>query len=258
MRYDPNLLRVVWLALLVALTTSQITPLHAASPTRAFPGSDACRVPDSVAWAGEFAAPLAQKVPLDSEVRIVVLGSSSTAGTGASSQQTSFVERFYHAIDAQTDRRVRVINAGVSGNTTTDMLRRLRKDVIDRQPALVIWQTGVNDALQGVPIDRFARELAQGIAQIKTQNIPLVLVDQQDFIGAAQLPNYDAYVAVIGKIAHREQVTVLQRYRVMQYLSKQRDGGLQSLLVKDGLHMNDFAHQCIGELLAAGIGRLLG
>jgi lysophospholipase L1-like esterase len=77
-------------------------------------------------------------------------------------------------------------------------------------------------------------------------------------LGAAKLPNFAGYVSEIEIAAREERVTLLQRYRVMRYLSQQRAGGLGSLLDTDGLHMNDYTHKCIGELLAAGIGRILG
>jgi lysophospholipase L1-like esterase len=257
MRFNIRHLRAHPLALVVILASSHVAPLSAVGPERS-PTSAVCHVPDTVAWSGNFAASLQRALTLEPEVRIVVLGSSSTAGTGASSAQTSFVEQFQRALGAQSHRRVHVFNAGVRGDTTADMLRRLRKDVIDRKPALVIWQTGVNDALRRVPIDRFSRELAQGIAEMKSRGVPVILLDQQDFIGAEKTPDYYAYVNVIQGIAQQKQVTLLQRYRVMRYLSERRDGGLRSLLGRDGLHMNDFAHRCIGELLAANIGRLLG
>jgi acyl-CoA thioesterase I len=258
MRHGFGTLLAHGFALAAILVSSQIAPLLAADHERDASRPAACLVPESVAWAGDVTDPLRHRLTDEQEVRIVVLGSSSTAGTGASSLQTSFVEQFKRAIGARSRRSIRVFNAGVAGDTTADMLRRLPKDVIARKPALVIWQTGVNDALKRVPIDRFGRELTLGIAELKTRAIPVILLDQQDFIGAAQTPNYAAYVAAVRNIAEQNQATLLQRFRVMRYLSRQRDGGLQSLLAKDGLHMNDFAHRCIGELLAASIGRLLG
>lgn len=256
MRFKIRFLRAVPSALVVILASSPLAPLSAVGPEGSAT-SAVCHVPDTVAWSGKFAASLQRALTTEPEVRIVVLGSSSTAGTGASSSQMSFVEQFHRALGAQSHRRIRVFNAGVRGDTTADMLRRLRKDVIDRKPALVVWQTGVNDALKRVPIDRFSSELAQGIAELKSRAIPVILLDQQDFIGAEQTPDYHAYVNVIRDLAQQEQVSLLQRYRVMRYLSERRHGGLRSLLA-DGLHMNDFAHRCIGELLATNVGRLLG
>jgi len=40
-----------------------------------------------------------------------------------------------------------VINSGIKGNTTTDILGRLKKDVLDKKPDLVILMVGTNDML---------------------------------------------------------------------------------------------------------------
>jgi acyl-CoA thioesterase-1 len=218
-----------------------------------------CRVPNVVAWGGASVIKLRQVPAEQPEVRVVFLGSSSTAGAGASSLQRSFVAQFDYALGGRIPSgRVQVFNAGINGDTTADMLRRLRTDVLSRRPAVVIWQTGINDVLQGVPVDKFRRELTSGIAELESRAIQVVLIDQQDFIGAAKLPNFAVYVSAIESVARQTRVTLLQRYRVMRYLSQQRAGGLASLLNSDGLHMNDYTHKCIGELLAARIGRILG
>jgi len=247
--------QVLGLILLAFCPTSDLWAADFRQPA----ASLACRVPDVVAWGGAAVDRLRQVTDEQSEVRIVFFGSSSTAGAGASSLQSSFVAQFSHAIAGRTaNGRVRVFNAGINGDTTADMMRRLSTDVLSRRPAIVIWQTGVNDVLRRVPLDQFRRELASGIAELKSRGIQVILVDQQDFLGAAKLPNFAGYVSEIEIAAREERVTLLQRYRVMRYLSQQRAGGLGSLLDTDGLHMNDYTHKCIGELLAAGIGRILG
>lgn len=247
-----------WLVL-ISWALCPAAPASAADTRQPEATSLACRVPDLVAWGAASDVRL-RNVPVEQpEVRIVFLGSSSTAGVGASTRQRSFVAQFDHALRGQTlSGRVQIFNAGINGDTTADMLRRLRTDVLSRQPAVVIWQMGVNDVLEGVPIDQFRRELTSGIAELTSRAIQVILIDPQDFIGAAKLPNFSGYVSTIESTARQTRVTLLQRYRVMRYLSQQRAGGLVSLLDPDGLHMNDYTHKCIGELLAAGIGRILG
>jgi lysophospholipase L1-like esterase len=149
------------------------------------------------------------------------------------------------------------VNAGVSGETTVEMLARLRRDVLQARPELVVWQTGTNDAIKGVPLETFSRALVDGLAEMRAQSIPVVVVDQQDLM-QGKSHDFDKYVSVMRSIADQGGVTLLHRYRVMRYLSQHRRGGLRSLLAKDGLHMNDYTHRCIGELLAAGIGRIFG
>lgn len=217
-----------------------------------------CRVPDDIAWSGTIAGSTRPPAPRDTPVRIVVLGSSSTVGAGATDPAHSYVAQLSRALATRdTTHTIQVFNAGINGQTAPDMLRRLRKDVLDRKPALVIWQTGVNDAIRGIGAKSFRESLQRGVAEMKTHGIAVVLVDQQDFTGAAKIPDYSSYVTAIADIAHQHNIRVLQRYRVMRYLSERRPGGLPSLLARDHLHMNDFAHTCIGELLADGIGRLL-
>lgn len=205
-----------------------------------------------------MAGPARKLTPSLNNPKIVALGSSSTAGAGASRPENGYVAQIARALETQKrGGRIQIINAGVNGHTTGDMLRRLRPDVLDRQPDLVIWQTGTNDALRQIPIENFRRDLARGVAELKAQGINIILIGQQDFGQAGTVKNYGAYVAAMEEIAQREGVTLLHRYRVMRYLALQHRGGLDELLAKDRLHMNDEAHRCIGELLAQGISRLL-
>ncbi|MBY0226235.1 MAG: SGNH/GDSL hydrolase family protein [Hyphomicrobium sp.] len=217
-----------------------------------------CSVPDSVAWGAPIADSVLGPLQHKKEPTIVAFGSSSTAGVGASGPQNGYVAQFSRALETQMDGlRIPIINAGVSGNTTADMLRRLKHDVLDRKPTVVIWQTGTNDALRQLPLDHFRRDLRRGIADMKARSIKVILIDQQDFAGAATVKNYSDYVSVMHEVAQQENVTLLHRYRVMRYLALQHRGGMNELLAKDRLHMSDVAHKCVGELLADGIHRLI-
>ena len=217
-----------------------------------------CFVPDSVAWGGPIAGSVVGIPQHERDPIIVAFGSSSTAGAGASSPQNGYVAQIRRALETQMDGlRIPIINAGVSGNTTADMLRRLKHDVLDRKPTVVIWQTGTNDALRQLPLESFRRDLRRGIADMTARRIRVILVDQQDFAAADTVKNYSDYVSVMQEVAHQENVTLLHRYRVMRYLALQRRGGMDELLAKDRLHMSDVAHKCVGELLADGIRRLI-
>jgi acyl-CoA thioesterase-1 len=77
------------------------------------------------------------------ETVIVCFGDSLTAGYGAEASQS------YPSL---LRRRVTVpvFNAGISGETTADALLRIQRDVLDRDPGLVIVEFGANDLLQGL------------------------------------------------------------------------------------------------------------
>ena len=249
--------RVSGTVILLALALPAATALAEKVPLPSV-HSAGCQVPENVAWSGPIANSALLPPSSRSGQKIVALGSSSTAGAGASRPENGYVAQFGRALETQAGgRRIQIINAGVNGNTTADMLRRLGPDVLDRRPAVVIWQTGTNDALRQIPIEQFRRDLTRGLEEMKARGIKVILIDQQDFGRALAVKNYAAYVSTMQDVAKEENVTLLRRYRVMGYLALQHRGGMPELLANDRLHMNDEAHRCVGELLAEGINRLL-
>lgn len=76
---------------------------------------------------------------------IIAFGDSLTAGHGASAGE-DYPSRLSQRIG------VTVLNAGVNGDTTESALDRIERDVISRDPKIVIVGLGGNDFLRGVPI----------------------------------------------------------------------------------------------------------
>ena len=90
----------------------------------------------------------------DRAIKIVAIGSSSTAGAGASSPEATYPSR----LEAELTQHflwhdVTVLNRGVNGEEAGDMLARFDTSVIDEKPDLVIWQTGTNSVLRDRPLD---------------------------------------------------------------------------------------------------------
>jgi len=71
---------------------------------------------------------------------------------------------------------VRVINAGVSGDTAGDGLRRIQKDVLAHRPDLVLIAFGLNDMKNGVPVSKFRKELSAMILEISGEGAQPVLL----------------------------------------------------------------------------------
>jgi acyl-CoA thioesterase-1 len=79
---------------------------------------------------------------MECTVRIVCLGASNTEGYGVAPEQ-SYPARLA-ALLAARGIAARVLNAGISGDTTTGMLARLDREVPEGT-ALVVFQPGIND-----------------------------------------------------------------------------------------------------------------
>lgn len=103
---------------------------------------------------------------------IVAFGDSLTAGLGVPRQQT------YPALLAERLRRegfdYRVVNAGVSGDTTSGGLRRI-EFVLRQQPEIVILEFGANDGLRGQPLELVRGNLATMIERFQTAGVKVVL-----------------------------------------------------------------------------------
>src|SRR5580658_8763690 len=96
--------------------------------------------------------------PADTRPVIVAFGDSLSAGYGADPGK-SFPDFLQKDLDA-AGLHWRVVNSGVSGNTTTDGLVRLN-EVLRRKPRITIVEFGGNDGLRGLPIETTRTNLEQ-------------------------------------------------------------------------------------------------
>lgn len=240
-------------ARLLGLLVSVISVV--AMGSAAFAQANGCRVPPELMSLGGGPLPkvtsaLQSKAPL----RIVALGSSSTWGTGASSRAHTYPARLEHELRLLwPDNDVRVYNAGVGGQLARHMLARIDKDVTPRKAQLVLWQTGVNDAIRGVPLAEFRQQLASGIARLRAGGSDVILIDQQFYPSFQKLKNGPLYMAAMRDVANANGVPVMQRFKIMQHLISSAQFTAATLLAKDQFHLNDRAYDCLGRLLAQSL-----
>lgn len=220
--------------------------------------SASCRAPRELV---RFSAPLPVMTramgSMGSEpvVRIAALGSSSTSGVGASSSKMCYPAR----LEAELNRRYgarstfSVINLGVGGELATDMLARIDTEVLATRPHLVIWQTGVNDAIQGVSIDDFKTTLTQGIAAIRAMGADVVFLGMQYYPRSVRVPLYRNYLVTMREVAAEANVPLLNRYGIMKHLIDSAQYAPTDLLAPDQFHQNDLSYGCVSALLADAI-----
>ncbi len=104
--------------------------------------------------------------------RLLMLGDSLTAGYGLP-QSEALPVRLEAALRAR-GRRVRVINAGVSGDTTAGGRARLDWALADRPQAAIV-ALGANDALRGLPAAELTANLAAILDTLAARGIPALL-----------------------------------------------------------------------------------
>ena len=112
--------------------------------------------------------------------KVLAIGSSSTAGVGASSPSRTYTARLEADLEtALTGTDFDVIGHGLSGEVAQGAADRMRREVEDVKPELVIWQVGTNDALRHVAIDNFKNCLKKTLTWLKEQQIDVVLINPQ-------------------------------------------------------------------------------
>ena len=103
---------------------------------------------------------------------IVALGDSLTAGLGVPAEE-SYPNRLQEKLD-RAGYNYRVVNAGVSGDTTAGGVRRVEW-VLKSQPKIVILELGGNDGLRGIPLEETRKNLESIIQQLQSKDIRVVL-----------------------------------------------------------------------------------
>jgi lysophospholipase L1-like esterase len=187
-------------------------------------------------------------------LRIVAIGSSSTAGYGASSPAMSYPSRLEAELRVMLPRTsITVFNRGVGGEVARDMLARFDSGVFAANPDLVLWQVGSNSVLKNSPVEPNAVLLHEGLARLKAARVDIILINPQYAPKVLAHHNVDQMVDMIDATARAEHVDLFQRFALMRYWRLTEDMPFSSFLSKDELHMNDWSYGCLGKLLADSI-----
>lgn len=187
-------------------------------------------------------------------LEIVALGSSSTQGAGDSKPGTDYPSRLQEELQARFPKiTVDVSNRGVGGQTAQDMVERLESDVLSVEPVLVIWQAGVNDALEDVPVEHFKDVLRYGIETLREKGIDVILMDMQWYPALGRLANYRSYLQAMDDVSAEMKVPMFRSFDIMKSWAESGVGDEEDALSTDGLHLPDWSYNCLAIDLAIAI-----
>lgn len=167
---------------------------------------------------------------------ILVLGDSISAGYGIDVKQ-GWVAKLQQRLDQQAPKQHQVINASVSGETTSGGLARLPKLLSTYQPDVVVIELGGNDGLRGQPPQIMQQNLTRLIElskQAKAQ--PLLL-------GMKIPPNYGtAYTT-----AFSNSFTTVAKAQSVKLLPFFLEGvaGHPQLMQQDSIHPTSEAQEIL-------------
>jgi acyl-CoA thioesterase-1 len=182
----------------------------------------------------------------DDRPRIVAFGDSLTAGLGVA-QEEAYPARLQRRLD-ERGLRYRVINAGVSGDTTAGGLRRVDW-VLKSRPEFVILELGGNDGLRGLNLRQTKANLAEIIQRCQAASVKVILA------GMKLPPNYGAdytkgFEAIYPALAKQYRLTLIPFFL---------DGvaGSASLNQADGIHPTSEGYRIIADKVLEALAPLL-
>ncbi|AVN19083.1 arylesterase [Acinetobacter pittii] len=160
---------------------------------------------------------------------ILILGDSISAGYGIDPKQ-GWVQLLQKRLDKQYPKQHKVVNASVSGETTSGALARLPKLLQTYKPNVVVIELGGNDGLRGQPPQMIQKNLDQLIQLSQKQKAKVIL------FGMKIPPNYGA---AYSKAFENNYKVVSQKYQV-KLLPFFLDGvaGQKQLMQNDLIHPN--------------------
>jgi acyl-CoA thioesterase-1 len=180
---------------------------------------------------------------------IVFLGTSLTAGYGLEDPAQAYPALIQAKLDA-AGLRYRVVNAGVSGETSAGALRRLDWLLRSRVDVLVL-ETGANDGLRGQAPESTRSNIQAIFDRARRQSPPPRLV----LAGMVALPNYGPeygrrYRAVFPELAKKNAVVLIP-------FLLEGVAGIPSLNQPDGIHPTAEGQRRIAETVWRALRPLL-
>jgi acyl-CoA thioesterase I len=195
------------------------------------------------------------------KIKIVAIGSSSTAGEG---DVIPFPHRLELALRSKYPGRMfDVINRGIGGQEAPEELARLESDVLIEQPTMVIWQVGTNAIYHRSLYDpsAVAGIIETGVSWLNNAPTDVILMDMQ-YAPALFLDNKEKdtrnLVAMISAVARRAGVNLFRRFALMERWVTVDEIDWPTLIGSDGLHQTEFATHCVTKAFEAAIETALG
>jgi lysophospholipase L1-like esterase len=213
-----------------------------------------CDVPQELIRLDHPLTRVARKLALKQPLVIVAVGSSSTAGAGASSPAANYPSRLKEELARRfPGNPIVMINRGVNGEEVGDMLKRFDDAVVANRPDLVLWQLGTNSVIRDHLSNDHGKAIRAGLAKIRATGADVVLIDPQYAPKVIAKPGAASMVDLISLTAKQEDVDLFHRFAVMKHWATADHLGFETFVSPDGLHMNDWSYACMAKGLGLAI-----
>lgn len=199
----------------------------------------------------------------DAAVRVVAMGSSSTAGRGDVVPYPYWLEMYLRAAyvaKGYPNPKIDVLNRGKGSEEAPEELKRFEADIFAEQPSLVIWQVGTNAVFHNYNIDEVAEKIAEGLELLGRHSMDVLLIDPQYTPAMLFDDKADASERIISLIAAAAKakagVNLFRRWALMRHWHVHNDIALDRMFDPtdpDKLHQSDWSTRRVSQALCQAI-----
>ncbi len=155
-------------------------------------------------------------------------------------------------LDAQ-DAVLRLVkNAGVPGNTTSQMRARLAKDIYPYKPAVLLVLGGTNDLGYGISESAIIANLRAIIVDARAHKVTPILINVPPDSYPSMASKIKSLNAAILRLANLQKIHVVDLYSALAT----KDGLIQPKYTSDGLHFSELGCQAAANQIRAQLRRL--
>jgi acyl-CoA thioesterase-1 len=197
------------------------------------------------------------------KIKVVAIGSSSTAGEGDIVPYPARLELLLRA--SFHHRMIDVLNRGIGGQEAPAELSRFEPDVFAEAPALVIWQVGTNAVFRKdeFNFDDVADSIVNGLRWLADMPTDVIMMDLQyttAVVKDGKLQFSEDIVKRVAAAAEHAGANVFRRFDLMRHWVDHDHIPIEKL-ERDGdenrLHMSEWATHCVTLALFQSIRRAL-
>jgi lysophospholipase L1-like esterase len=228
-------------AAVVALISSLGAAFAAESPD--------CAVAEHLVTPEYPLAHVAAAIEKTRQLDILVVGAGSSSLTGPGGMDLGYPARLQIILTKQwPDVKTKVISNVKSRRSAAQMAQSFEKLLMEQKPALVIWQSGTVDAIEGVDPDDYRKTVDEGVEALQTAGADVVLMNMQYSPRTESMIAIQAYADNLRAVSQQREVPLLDRFSIMRHWSEVGTFDLNAATKK--LETAARIHECVAQLLA--------
>lgn len=181
-------------------------------------------------------------------VTMVFLGDSTTEQNYFTNGEPGHVKVLAEKLEPVFGEGLKLLNAGVSGDTAGDMLDRIEASVLDLNPDYVVISSGINDSLQPDGVENFGRHMEEMIRLIRERTeARIILRTTSPILGDNRIIK-DRLNPVLQSLAEMKGLGFIDTFSILE------QGAYDyPILMTDPFHPNGKGQEVIADTILYGL-----